>query len=76
MIGFDEAAVNEALGAIITSTLKDNIVDFNLNQNRLMRVPHQIEAFSQLQNMYLMSNNIVNAENGSISLITSKLNYA
>lgn len=76
MIGFDEAAVNEALGAIITSTLKDNIVDLNLNQNRLMRVPHQIEAFSQLQNMYLMSNNIVNAENGSISLITSKLNYA
>lgn len=74
LIGFDEETISKALDVIISSPLMDNIIDLNLNQNGLTKIPPQIKSFSQLENIYLMSNDISSAENGSLSFNTPNLN--
>lgn len=70
-----EKTITNALVAFTASPLIDKIVILNLTNNRLMKVPEQIQYFSQLRQVHLAYNAISEVNYGSLAFTSPYLEH-
>ncbi len=70
LIGLNSETIENALNSISSSALVNSLVSLSLTQNGLTQVPPQIQELSKLQNLYLSTNEISKASNGSLAFTT------